>query len=329
MTQRLNQVTARACANIALCKYWGKHGPGNAPATPSISLALAELVATTTVSRISGSRDQLLLNGQRPAGTTRERLLEYLDLWRRRGLISGCFRIESRNSFPTAAGLASSAAGYAALALALSAFSRSHLAPAEISRLARWGSGSSARSIPGGLAALATGEDPAARRLADAADVPWGMVVALVNARKKQVSSREGMELSRRTSKFFEEWTRVGRQHYREMRRALRSWDLAHAGELMEANTLAMHACMLTTRPPLLYWRPATLELLQQARDWRRAGLPVYATTDAGANVALLCQRSDLARVAQRIKRLKSAGTAIADMITSQPGGPARIVARS
>jgi len=329
MTQRLNQVTAQACANIALCKYWGKRGPGNAPATPSISLALAELVTTTTVSRIGGNRDQLLLNSRRATGTTHERLVEYLDLWRRRELLSGCFRIESRNSFPTAAGLASSAGGYAALALALSAFSRSRLAPAEISRLARRGSGSSARSIPGGLAALATGEDPAARCLADAADVSWGMVVALVEAREKQVSSREGMELSRRTSKFFEEWTRVGRQQYREMRRALRSWDLARVGELMEENTLAMHACMLTTQPPLLYWRPATLELLQQARDWRQAGLQVYATTDAGANVALLCQRSDLACVAQRLKRMKSAGAAIADVIASQPGGPARIIARS
>jgi len=329
MTDGLSQITAQACANIALCKYWGKQGPGNAPATPSISLALAELAATTTVTRVEDSRDRLVLNGRRATGVTRDRLLEYLAVWRQRGIISGCFRLEARNSFPTAAGLASSAAGYAALALALSGFAKSRLTRAELSRLARWGSGSSARSIPGGLAALATGKDPAARRLAEAGEVPWGMVVALVDAQAKQVSSREGMELSRRTSRFFEEWTRIGQQHYREMRRALRSWDLARVGELMEENTLAMHACMLTTRPPLFYWRAATVELMQQARSWRQTGLQVYATTDAGANVALLCKRSDLARVAQRLKRLKSAGAAIADVIASEPGGPARIVVRS
>lgn len=325
----LNQVTAQACANLALCKYWGKLGPGNAPATPSIGLALAELVATTTVSRTTRQRDSVLL-GRRPAsvGWT-SRVREYLGLWRERGLIEGYYRVESSNSFPAAAGLASSAAGYAALACALSAWSRVSLSAGQLSRLARHGSGSGARSIPGGLAALASGEDPAARQLATAEEAPWGMVVAVVETGAKEVGSRAGMELSRRTSPFYGQWVQKARQHYREMRRALRSWDLARVGELMEENTLAMHACMLSTRPPLLYWRGATVELWHQVRHWRTAGLQVYATTDAGANVALLCRRSDLRRVAQRVKRLATSGIGIKAVIASEPGGPARIVSRS
>jgi diphosphomevalonate decarboxylase len=325
----LNQVSAQACANIALCKYWGKQGHGNAPATPSIGLALAELTTTTTVTRIKGKQDQVLIDG-RPAGAeASKRVRDYLKLWRGRGLIEGCCRVESSNSFPTAAGLASSAAGYAALACALSAWSNVRLSPAQLSRLARLGSGSSARSIPGGLTALASGDDPAARLLAKAEAVPWGMVIAVIDSGKKAIGSRAGMELSRRTSPYYAQWVQKAQQHYRQMRRALRNWDLTRVGELMEENTLAMHACMLAAHPPLLYWRGATAELWQQVGRWRKAGLQVYATTDAGANVAVLCGRSDLRRVAQRVRNWAAAGGESGTVIAGEPGGPAHLISQS
>lgn len=322
------QVTAEACANIAICKYWGKRGPGNAPATPSISLTLASLTTTTTITRLDRGPDKFTLNGAPASGVVRERIVEYLELWREWELLKGHFHVESRNSFPTAAGLASSASGFAALATALNEFSASRLPPTELSRLARWGSGSAARSIVGGLAALGAGNDPAAKRLVPAADVPWGMVIVLVKEAGKEVSSREAMELSRLTSPFYQKWVLTDRYHYREISGALKDWDLERTGLLMEENTLAMHACMLTTRPPLLYWHPVTLMLWQEISRWRRDGLQAYATTDAGAHLAVLCHQRDLEQVARRVRRLADSGATIADVIASAPGGPARVISQ-
>jgi diphosphomevalonate decarboxylase len=103
----------------------------------------------------------------------------------------------------------------------------------------------------------------------------------------------------------------------------LAEWDLERVGELMEANTLAMHACMLATRPPLLYWQPATLAVLHAVRRWRGEGLAAYATVDAGAQVAVLCRREDLRRLASRIRRFNRLEGIAGSVIASLPGGAA------
>jgi len=323
--KEIHKVTARACANIALCKYWGKRGPGNAPATPSIGLALDALFTETTVSRHARG-DQVQLNGKPLRGDARERILDYVQLWRDRGLLQGNFRIESRNSFPTAAGLASSSSGYAALATALDRLTGQQTCMRGLTRMARQGSGSAARSIYGGLTALAATADPAAQWLAPADEVPWGMVIAVVEAPVKETGSRAGMEQSRLTSPYYEQWLTTCRSDYRKMRAALRKWDLAATGELMEANTLAMHACMLATRPPLVYWSAATLSIFHAVKQWRREGLQAYATTDAGAHIALLCRREELATVAKNVRRLANQSTGIIRVIKCNPGGPAEVI---
>jgi len=323
---RGKQITARAWANIALIKYWGKQGPGNAPATPSISLALDKLATTTSVTAINRRQDVVLIDGRSTAGQARRRVLDFVDLWREHGLLAGRFRIESHNDFPTAAGLASSASAFAALTKALAGHCEQAIGPARLSRWARLGSGSAARSITGGLSALGAGRDPAARLLAPAAEVPWGMVVAVVEAPAKEVSSRAGMELSRRTSPFYRAWVLTDRYHYRELAGALKAWDLAKTGELMEENMLAMHACMLTTQPALIYWSPATLAVLAALREWRKQGLAAWATIDAGPHVALLCHRRDLKKVAGKLKALAAAGAGIRQVIPCRPADAARVI---
>jgi diphosphomevalonate decarboxylase len=316
------QVTARACTNIALCKYWGKQGPGNAPATPSISLALDALTVTMTVSRSRGADDVIRL----PRGLNRPvaaaRIREYLKLWRRQRLVTGSLRVESEMNFPAGAGLASSAAAYAALARALAGLSNVSLSTGQLSRLARHGSGSAARSITGGISALPAGTDPAARQLAPPSAVPWGMVVALVSAKHKDIASRPGMEASRRSSPYYERWLKQAARDYRAALKAIVDWDLDATGRIAEANMLAMHAVMLATRPALVYWEPATLALIRLAARLRDAGLPAYATIDAGPNVALLCHRDDLQGVAARARRVAG----VERTITSLPGGPSEII---
>ena len=158
------------------------------------------------------------------------RLRSFIDSWRAKGLVGGFFEVSSYNSFPTRAGLASSSSGFVALSLALWAIAGGKQSRRALSRLARTGSGSAARSVIGGLAALPLGSDPAARLLAPPENIPWGMVIAVVDAKGKETSSREGMELCRRHSPYYRCWLAQAKRDYRPMLRALANLDLAAVG---------------------------------------------------------------------------------------------------
>jgi diphosphomevalonate decarboxylase len=321
-----SRVTARAYANIALCKYWGKlKAEGNLPATPSISLALDVLRTDTKVSRIDGNSDQFQIDKKPADESTRKRLALYLNLWRDRKLIDGYFSVESQNHFPTASGLASSASGFAALTMALSDFARQKLSKMDLSRLARRGSGSAARSIPGGLARLPVGSDPAATQIIPASKIPWGMVVAIVESAQKEISSREGMRLSNQNSPYYKAWLTQAKQDYSNMLDAIKRMDFGRIGSLCEANTLAMHACMIATRPSLLYWTKTTVEIIRIVDEWREDGLDIYFTIDAGPHVLLLCKPDDLESITAEVKRING----VAQAIAGRPAGGAKIIEKS
>jgi diphosphomevalonate decarboxylase len=317
------RVLARAFANIALVKYWGKLPTKiNSPATPSVSLALAALKTETIIERIDLNSDNFIINNSRPDKETAARLRTYLDIWRQRKLIKGHFNINSQNNFPTGSGLASSASGYAALALGLGAMAERKISLAELSRLARLGSGSAARSVIGGIASLRDGTDPAAKVIIRAEDIPWGMVIAIVEDQKKKISSRLGMGHSSRTSPYYENWVTQAKTDYKLILKAIANRNLSRIGEIAEANALAMHACMMSSQPPLVYWQPATVELIRMAPIWRKQGLHTFFTIDAGPNVIFLGKRMDLLQIARRVKRIAG----VKQVIVSKPGGGAEVV---
>ena len=311
----IRRVTARAFANIALVKYWGKQpaaaGHDNSPATPSIALALDKLKTETIIERVDAPDDRFFINDKPADVFSSKRLAEYLNLWRKQKLIDGYFIISSQNNFPTKAGLASSSSGYAALAMALSAFSKQKLNLAQLSRLARIGSGSAARSVTGGLSALPNTKNPAAKLILQAEDIPWGMVIALTNEIEKDIGSRPGMELSRKTSPYYESWIDCAERDYRNMLKAIKRLDFTQIGEIMEANSLAMHSCMMASRPALIYWNDATINILQTIKIWRKDGLETYATMDAGPHVALLGYKRDLNKIAARAAKVAGVKTVI------------------
>lgn len=318
----MRRVTARAYANIALCKYWGKiPGKGNLPATPSISLALSGLKTETTMELLDSGHDHFVLDGNKPDEHTAKRLKQYLNYWRTQNLIQGHFSIDSRNLFPTGAGLASSSSGYAALAKALSLFSSRKISDTKLSRMARIGSGSAARSITGGLSAFPVGKDPAARLLLMPDEVPWGMVVAVVMRGEKEIGSSRGMELSRKTSPYYQSWVERAHKDFKAMLTAIKKKDLNRIGEICEGNTLAMHACMMSTKPALIYWNHATVEIINTVRRWRTRGLEAYFTIDAGPNVMIMAKREDLKSIAARVRRIS--GVISANI--SLPAGGAEI----
>lgn len=320
MTRR---VIARAYSNIALTKYWGKaSAEGNIPATPSISMALEKLCTETSVARVESSKDTVTLNDTPVSGPILQRHIDYLDFWRGQNLIEGRFHIESKTDFPVAAGLASSASGFASLAKALSGFSSTTIDSSRLSRLARIGSGSAARSIPGGLAILPLTPDPAAELLMAAEDIPWAMAAVIAGGQSKKVSSRDGMRITEETSPYYRSWISRAAMDFELMLSAIEKKDFTTIGHIAESNALAMHCCMMASNPPLFYWNPSTVEVIHAVGSWREDGFEVYFTIDAGPYVILFCRRDDLEETAWRAGRVSG----VKEVIPSLPGGGAEII---
>ncbi len=316
------KATAIAHPNVALAKYWGKRdAPGNVPATPSVSVVMGGLETRTAVCfDASLERDVLALNGVEASGEPHARVVALLDEVRARSGVRARARVVTTNDFPTASGLASSASGFAALARAATAAAGLALDDAATSRLARRGSASAARSVLPGFVALGTEDDPAAEPVAPADHWPLAIVVAAVTLGPKDTSSTSGMSHCRATSPYYRAWVDDAPALAAEVRAAILARDLERLGDAAEASALRMHACMIASRPPLLYWTGATLELLARVRGLRAAGVGAWATIDAGPHVKVICRASDASTVAERLAPLA------ARTIVAHVGGGARVI---
>jgi diphosphomevalonate decarboxylase len=303
MSTTPHRASARARANIALAKYWGKlDAERNLPAVPSISMTLDPLVTETSVEfRSDLQADELLLNGELALAVEVKRATALFDRVRVESGLSLRARAHSKNYFPTASGLASSASGFAALAAAARAAAGLPFDAAKTSALARRSSASAARSVYGGyveLPAGTPGEDALAAHVLHAPEhFALSIVVAVTAEGRKSVGSTDGMTHTRDTSPYYDAWVRSAPALADEVRAGLVERDLGRIGRAMEQSTLAMHACGLAAAPGLLYWQPATLAAFIRVRELRTDGLEVYATMDAGPHVKALCRASDAVAV--------------------------------
>jgi diphosphomevalonate decarboxylase len=315
--------TAVAHANIALAKYWGKLDSAlNLPAVPSLSLTLAGLRTTTRVRLDAGlAEDAVAIDGKPAQGSARERAVRVLADVRSRAGTSVYARLESSNDFPTAAGLASSASGFAALALAAGRAYGLALATPELSALARQASASAARSVFGGYVELRAGAAAAEPVLAGEA-WPLCMVIAVTASGPKSVGSTAGMSHTRETSPYYEAWVAHAPRRFDEVRAALLARDFEGLGAAVEQSALMMHASMLAARPALLYFSPATLRVFARVRALREAGTPAFATMDAGPHVKVLCEPSSAALVEAALGETEG----VERVIVSGPGPDARVV---
>jgi len=230
----------------------------------------------------------------------------------------------SENSFPVGAGLASSASGFAALSLAASKAAGLELSQRELSILARFGSGSACRSIPGGFTEWAAGtssEESFARQIAPPEHWDLRDVIAIVSRAPKRVGSTEGHALAP-SSPFFQARLASVADRLPQARAALLESDLATLGRLIEEDAVSMHAVMMTSRPPIYYWLPGSIQLIHEAQNWRAGGLEVYFTFDAGPNVHLICQAADQAEVERQLKDIEG----VLEVIASGPGPGARVI---
>ncbi len=301
--------TAQAQPNIALVKYWGKrNAPLNLPASGSLSLTLESLWTRTRVAFDAAlAHDELVLND---AAAPLARAAACLDELRRRAAVELYARVDSRNNFPTAAGLASSASGCAALVQAASVALGLRLERRELSTVARLGSGSAARSLFGGFVAMAAGvradgADACAEPLLAASQWPLVVVIAVTSRQAKATGSSAGMEISRLSSPFYAEWLDSSAADLAAARRAVLERDFTALGAISEHSCLKMHAVMLSSRPALLYWNGATVACLQRVRALReQEGLAVFFTVDAGPQVKAVCRPDDAPRVAAALQQV-------------------------
>jgi diphosphomevalonate decarboxylase len=280
--------------------------------------------------RKRASGDEFVLDGEgRDPGSRefREAIGSFLGLVRERGKTDLAVRVETRNDFPTAAGLASSASGYAALALACDAALDLGLSLPELSGLARRGSGSASRSLFGGFAEWRRGEredgsDSIAESLAPPDHWPeFRMIVCLTARGEKAVKSREGMAHTVDTSPFYPGWLDAVEEDLQRVREGVLTRDFVATAETAEANCLRMHATMLTAKPALIYWTAETVDLLRAVAAWREEGLPVYFTVDAGPQVKLLCLESEVEAILGKLRAVKEER----DILVTRPGEGARL----
>ncbi len=321
----MGKATAVAHPNIALIKYWGKVDEAlNLPANPSLSMNLAFLTTVTTVEfQPDLSEDIITIDGQQAVGRARDRVVAHLDRVRALAGIEERARMSSRNDFPAGTGLASSASAFAALSLAATRAAGLYLGEAELSRLARLGSGSACRSVPGGFSLWDGDADETSFARQVAPREHWDLcnVVAIVSRQHKTMSSHDGHAVAP-TSPLHRARLAAVPELLSAVWTGILERDLEAMGQAVEVDALAMHGVMMTSRPSLLYWLPATVAVLRAVRSWRATGLSVYSTIDAGPNVHCLCRAADAKEVEKRLRNLEG----VLDVLVSGPGGGARLV---
>ena len=318
--------TAISCPNIALIKYWGNRDHTlRIPSTGSISMTLGGLTTRTQVNFTPGlEQDELMLNGQVAHKTALQRVSALLERVRRMAGVSLFAQVVSENNFPAGTGIASSASGFAALALAASHAAGLALSEQELSRLARTASGSACRSIPGGFVEWLAGEDDESSfAFSIAPPEHWALAdcVALVSRAHKATGSYEG-HASADSSILQTARAADAPRRLDVCRQAILQRDFQALAEVTELDSNLMHAVMLTSVPPLQYWLPPTLAIMQAVTEWRKAGMAVCYTIDAGPNVHVICLKEQASQTAERLRLIPG----VQEALTAFCGGPAQLI---
>jgi len=282
------------------------------------------LFTRTTVHFSSAlSNDSLLINSTPVTGKGLDRVSYILNLVRKMANTNDRAEVTSKNNFPAGAGIASSAAAFAALALASSRAAGLTLSEAQLSVLARRGSGSASRSIPAGFVEWQMGKDEADSYAFSIAPVDhWNLVdcVAIVSSSHKKTGSTEGHAIAG-TSPLQNARVEDAPRRIDACRNAILKKDFEAFANIIEHDSDMMHSVMMTSNPPLMYWQSATVEIFHQVREWRASGLPVGYTVDAGANVHVICLGDSAKEVEKRLREVPG----VSDVLVAGVGGAAKV----
>jgi diphosphomevalonate decarboxylase len=345
--------TWAAPANIALVKYWGSRNPdAGLPLSPSLSMTLRHCVATCTVrpraaagvqvfqrrrrgSHGSGGEHDNEGSGQHgsdrgnmaPAPVAlRDPVAAHVRRIMQRAGHGGGAEVAVEVTFPVAAGLASSAAIFAAVTCAaIDAFDL-ELHDDALADLARaGGSGSAARSVAGGFVEWrpGTGDETELEVIAPASHWEVRDVIAIADPCPKRVSSREGHRRAF-SSPYFDRRLALLDERIARVRDAIRRRDIDALGAVAEEEAVDLHLIAMSSRPPIRYWRPATVAILEEVEAMRHDGVSAWSTLDAGPNVHVLCEPGAEPEVARRLAGVPGVQRIIRDRVGEGPVASAR-----
>jgi diphosphomevalonate decarboxylase len=329
----MQECTFETSPNIAVIKYWGKRDYDlNLPANGNISVTMDGQLRTTTTVRFDSKMksDKLFLNGKQAKPNETARVSKVLDIVRKRARITTCALIVSKNNFPTAAGIASSASGFAALALAACCAAGLKLSMREISVIARIGSGSASRSVYGGFVEWKMGERKDGR---DSYAVPiapashWRElrnVVAIVDAGRKKVGSEDGMKITAKTSKLYPLQLKGKERRLALMRRAIKEKNMPLFASVAMEDSDLMHACMKDSKPSIVYLNSTSQKIKEAVRAFcaKKGSIVAGYTFDAGPNAHIYTTAKYANGIARMLRKVKG----VKKIMVCRPGdGPKRL----
>lgn len=319
-------VYVRAPVNISFIKYWGKRDEVlKLPTKDSFGVSLHEVFTETSISIIDGDKDEIVVfDDESNRQKTVKGIQNYLDLFRSLTGLSHCFRVETKNNFPTASGLASSSSGFSALATGLVKISNLDWPKNKISALARLGSGSAARSVSSGFVRFYRGEkedgtDSFGETIFEKDHWPDFRLIAVITTKNpKYLSSKESSPILVKNP-LFSMWSEASHKRVDLAIEAVRQKDLKQLGELMELDWYELQEVLATCTPPINYATEATHQVINQVRSLRNSGIECYFTTHAGPQVQIICLASDLEEIMAKLQELDG----VIKLIASKAGSGA------
>lgn len=318
--------TAVASPNIAFIKYWGNTNEElRLPVNGSLSMNLKGLSTTTSVVfDPSIDKDSLSINDRTIGGPGLARVTTVLNAIRAEAGVPYYANVISENNFPSGAGIASSAAAFAALSFAAVKALDLDVSIERISRFARLGSGSASRSVPDGFVEWYQGNsDETSYATSIAPTEHWDLsdcVIVLSDGHKK-TGSTEGHKLA--PSSPFQR-TRVldAPRRIDLCREAILNKDFDQLAWVIQQDSDMMHAVMMTSQPALFYWLPETLLVMDMVRAMQADGFPIAYTIDAGPNVHLITETKN----ADEVFRIFQNMSGVKQILRTQAGPGARSV---
>lgn len=313
--------TAIATANIAFIKYWGKKDEVlHLPANPSFSMNLDACFTITTVEfSPEYKKDTLEIVGEMTDEEEINRVSQHLDRFRKLAKTNLFARVVSKNSFPKSTGVASSASAFAALSAAAAGALGLSLSEKKLTIVTRLASGSACRSVPEGFVEWLEGTSSKTSYAHSLYPHDyWDLrdVLVIVAKNKKKVKSTVGMKIGKKTSIFYQARVKRAKVLIGELKQAFERKDLGKAGEIIEEDCINTHCVMMSSYPPLFYWLPVTFDIIRSVGEWRRQGVAVYQTVDAGPNVHLICEKDTVGKVLRKLERIEG----VEKIIVNKPG---------
>jgi diphosphomevalonate decarboxylase len=319
-------VTVSSTPNLALVKYWGKRRLGEDCADPSLNLPQNSSVSITVeagdslLTRTSVvfskrlSDDVFYLDGVKQDLSNPELKARFvvLKMLREMAGTDAKVLVVSNNSFPTGAGMASSASGLSALVFASAKALDLNLGSSKVSEITRIGSGSACRSLLGGFVEWSRGKKPdgtdsVARQLFDENYWPEiNAVIAVASQEKKKVSSRAGMEQTVETSELYKLRPAVAERHAKAIREAIKGKDFEALADITIRDSMMMHATMLDTKPPIIYLNDVSRNIIYRLEELNVSeGRTVAAYTfDAGPNAFVITLKENVGKVVSTLEKV-------------------------